>query len=144
MPQGHAGDLPVTCPLWINNFRDASLTRLRPATGAAQAVDDVTSTPVFPVVDGNVVWVADWSRPQIARLNAVGPVRLRRISLPGGNAGVWSIAVGAGAVWATTPRDGALWRIDPKTSTVARVNVPYLPTGVTADANDVWVLVRGE
>jgi streptogramin lyase len=54
---------------------------------------------------------------------------------------VWNVAVGAGAVWATT-RDGALWRIDPKTSTVTRLNLPYVPTGVTADANDVWVTVR--
>ena len=53
-----------------------------------------------------------------------------------------AIAAGAGDIWATTPRDGALWRIDPKTNAVTRVNFPYMPTGVTADANDVWVTVR--
>jgi hypothetical protein len=47
-------------------------------------------------------------------------------------------------MWATTPHDGALWRIDPKTSRVTRVNLPYLPTGVAADANDVWLTVRGQ
>ena len=108
-----------------------------------RTINGVATKPVFPVVDGNIVWVGDWSTPQVVRLNAVGSPRPHRISLPGGTAGVWTIAVGAGAVWATTPRDGALWRVDPKTSRVTRVNLPYLPTGVTADANDVWVTVRG-
>jgi DNA-binding SARP family transcriptional activator/streptogramin lyase len=130
--------------LWINNFRNASLTRLRPATGVAATVDGVAIAPAFPVVDGNVVWVGDWSAPQVVRLNAVGSPRPHRISLPGGSAGVWSVAVGAGAVWATTPRDGSLWRINPRTSSVTRVSLPYLPTGVAADANDVWVTVRGK
>ncbi len=130
--------------LWINNFDDGSLTRLHPPSGATETVDAVARQPAFPVVDGNVVWIADWGAPQIVRLSAVGPPRPRRISLPGGTAGVWSIAVGARAVWATTPRDGSLWRIDPKTSKATRLNLPYLPTGVTADANDVWATVRGQ
>ena len=56
---------------------------------------------------------------------------------------VWRVAAGAGAIWATTPEDRALWRIDPKTYAVKRVPLPYPPTGVTADADDVWVTVRG-
>jgi hypothetical protein len=42
-----------------------------------------------------------------------------------------------------TPDNDALWRIDPKTNAVTRVNLPYPPTGVTADATNVWVTVRG-
>ena len=100
--------------------------------------------PAFGVVDGDVVWVADWSAPQVTRLHAVGRARPRRISLPTGNplVGVEDIAGGAGAVWATMPGAGELWRIDPQTSTVTRVRLPYLPTGVTTDADDVWVTVR--
>jgi DNA-binding SARP family transcriptional activator/streptogramin lyase len=129
--------------LWIANFFDGSLTRLHTATGSTESVGGVAAAPAFPILDGSVVWVADWSDPQVARLNAIGPVRLRRISLPGGDAGVWSIAAGAGAVWATSPRDGAVWRIEPATGKATRLNLPYLPTGVTTDANDVWVTVRG-
>jgi DNA-binding SARP family transcriptional activator/streptogramin lyase len=129
--------------LWINNFDDGSLTRLEPATGATNTIDDGMTQSSYPVVDDSVVWVGDWAGPQVGRLSAVGTPRLRRISLTGGSAGVWAIAVGAGAVWATTPRDGALWRVDSKTSAVTRVNLPYQPTGVTADANNVWVTVRG-
>jgi len=40
------------------------------------------------------------------------------------------------------PQAGELWRIDPKTNAATRVRLPYLPTGVTTDANDVWVTVR--
>lgn len=127
--------------LWIENFDDGSLTRLKPTTRAVHTINHVATEPAFPVVDGNVVWVADWAAAQVVRLNAVGPPRPHRIPLPGGT-GVWNIAVGAGAIWATTPSAGALWRIDPKTNKVTRVPLPYLPTGVTADANDVWVTLR--
>ena len=130
--------------LWMENFRDGSLTRLHAATGARNTVLDAAFNPAYGVVDGDAVWVADWSAPQVTRLSAIGRARPRRISLPTGNplVGVENIAGGAGAIWATMPGAGELWRIDPKTSTVTRVGLPYLPTGVTTDANDVWVTVR--
>ena len=130
--------------LWMENFRDGSLTRLHAATGARNTVLDAAFNPAYGVVDGDAVWVADWSAPQVTRLHAVGRARPRRISLPTGNplVGVESIARGVGAIWATMPGAGELWRLDPKTSTVTRVGLPYLPTGVTTDANDVWVTVR--
>ena len=101
--------------LWIDNFSDGSLTRLHPATGAARTVGvgEVATKPTALVVDGSVVWVADWASPELVRLSAVGSPRIHRISLPTGDPaiGVWDVATGAGAVWATTPRDHALWRI---------------------------------
>jgi DNA-binding SARP family transcriptional activator len=130
--------------LWMENFADGSLTRLHAATGARETVLGAAFNPAFGVVDGDVVWVADWSAPQVTRLHAVGPARPRRIPLPTGNplVGVENIAGGAGAIWATMPGAGELWRIDPRTSSVTRVRLPYLPTGVTTDADDVWVTVR--
>ena len=109
-----------------------------------KAVEDVGGSPAFAVVDTDFVWVADWSTPRVVRLSAVGPARPGSISLPVRDvfAGVWSIAASTNGVWATTPYDGALWHINPRTSAVTRVNVPYSPTGVAADANDVWVTVR--
>jgi SARP family transcriptional regulator, regulator of embCAB operon len=131
--------------LWIDNFDAGSVTRLNATTGVMKTVERVANNPAFAVVDRDFVWVGDWSAPEVVRLHAIGPARPRSISLPArsvGFVGVWNIAAGAGDIWATTPRDGALWRIDPKTNAVTRVNLPYLPTGVTADANDVWVTVR--
>jgi DNA-binding SARP family transcriptional activator/streptogramin lyase len=129
--------------LWITNFDEGSMMRLHAAPRSLHPVDGVAVNPGSVVVDGNVVWVGDWSAPQLARLSAVGHPRVRRIRL--GSAGVWNIAVGAGAVWAASPDDDALWRIDPKTNAVTRVNLfPLHPTGVTADANNVWVAVRGK
>jgi DNA-binding SARP family transcriptional activator/streptogramin lyase len=131
--------------LWIDNFGDGSVTRLHATTGAMKTVKGVATNPAFAVVDGDFVWVGDWSAPQVVRLHAIGPARPRSITLPPRSSsfvGVWNIAAGAGDIWATTPRDDALWRIDPKTNAVTRVNFQYLPTGVTADANDVWVTLR--
>jgi hypothetical protein len=59
--------------------------------------------PAFPVVDGDVVWVADWAAPRVVRLHAVGPARPHSVWLPIKNftATTWDIAAGAGAVWVT-------------------------------------------
>jgi SARP family transcriptional regulator, regulator of embCAB operon len=131
--------------LWIANFDYGSMTRLDTATGISRTRSVPLSDPAFPLIDGDVVWVADWSGSQVMRFSAVGAARPHLIRLPttSGFAGVWSLAAGDGSIWATTARDGTLWRIDPKTNAVKRIQVPYLPTGVAADTNDVWVTVRG-
>ena len=129
--------------LWIANFLNGSLTRLHATTGAVKTTFS-GGNPAFPVVDGDLVWVADWAAPRVVRLHAVGPARPRTVWLPikDFTATTWDVAAGAGAVWATTPRDHAVWRIDPKTNSVRRIRVPFAPTGVAADANAVWVTVR--
>jgi DNA-binding SARP family transcriptional activator/sugar lactone lactonase YvrE len=131
--------------LWIANFDYGTMTRLHTATGASHTLRVPLSGPSFPLIDGDAVWVGDWNGSEVARLSAVGAPRPQRIRLPtaSGFAGVWSLAAGDGYIWATTARDGTLWRIDPKTNAVKRIELPYLPTGVAADANDVWVTVRG-
>jgi hypothetical protein len=111
-----------------------------------KTVGGVAENPAFPIVVGDQVWVGDWSHAYVVRLNAVGPARPRQISLSVGNpyaAGVSNVAAGAGVIWAATPKDDALWRIDPRTDTVTRVSMAYQPRGLAADANDVWVTVRG-
>ncbi len=130
--------------LWISNFQDGSVMRLHAATGAVKTVERIATRPVFPVVDGNVVWVGDLSAPQVVRLRAVGSAGRRAVPLPLGDpaVGVWDVAAGAGAIWATTPDAHAVWRIDPRTNAVTRIAVPYLPMGVAAGASDVWVTVR--
>ena len=138
--------------LWITNFDDGALTRLHAATGQPQTIGSVGINPgPGLVVDGSVVWVGDWSAAHVVRTSAVGPVRPHSVLLPFRNRGrcpqiscVWTVAAGAGAIWATTPEDRALWRIDPTTNAVTRIPLPYAPTGVTADADDVWVTVRGK
>ena len=132
----------VSGDLWMTNFEDESLTRLQPATGKTKIIPAPLVHPSHSVAGYRSVWVADWAAPEVLRINAVGAPRPHVIQLPGGTSGVWDIAVGARAVWATTPGDGALWRIDPKTNAVTRVSIPYRPTGVAADANNVWVTVR--
>jgi len=137
--------------LWINSFPDGTLARLRAATLKVQTIRRVAVNPVPPVVDESGIWTGDWSRPQVVRVNAVGPAQPKHIRLPIRNkrlclriSCVWLLATGAGYIWATTPEDRALWRINPSTYAVKRISLPYKPTGVAADANDVWVTVRGK
>jgi SARP family transcriptional regulator, regulator of embCAB operon len=131
--------------LWMANFDYGTVTRLHVSTDTLDPVGSRLVNPAFPLVDGDTVWVGDWAGPRVANLRAVGAPRARRIVFPAHNrsAGVWDLAAGAGSIWATTPRDGTLWRIDSNTNVVTRIPVPYLPTGVAADDNDVWVTVRG-
>lgn len=132
--------------LWMNNFDAGSVSRMHAATGIVETVDNVAINPAFPVIDGGIVWAADWAAPQVARFRAIGSSVPRMIALPvvNGAAGVWNVAAGAGRLWATTPRDHALWRIDPKTNDVTRIPMAHLPAGLVADDDGVWVTVRAE
>jgi len=131
--------------LWITNFENGTLTRLHAANGAERVIRQPALNPASLIVDGDTVWVGDWSNPMLVRLPALGSGVVRTISLPVQNpaGGIWTIAAGAGYVWATAPTDDALWRIDPTTDHLKRIALPYPPAGVTADANNVWVTVQG-
>ena len=89
----------------------------------------------------------DWSTPQVVRLPAVGRGTPHAVLLPTTAtdypSAVWRNAAGAGNIWAAAPRLHALYRIDPKTNAVTRILVPYLPSGVAADDDAIWVTVRG-
>ena len=132
--------------VWLSNFDVGSVSRFDAATRrVVETIDGVAINPGQIVVDGQTVWVADWSAPQVMRLRTVGRPSLHTVRLPVEKPlGVWNVAAGAGAVWATTPRDGALWRIDAKTTEPTRIPMPYFPTGVAANDDGVWVTVRGE
>jgi sugar lactone lactonase YvrE len=140
----HYGDL------WTTGFGDGSLTRIHPATGKVTTIEHAGVNPDWMAFADGSVWVADWSKPALVRLNETGPALPRSIPLPVANrraclnvSCIWTVAAGAGAIWATTPRDRALWRIDPKTDRVRRISLPYEPAGVTVSAGEVWVTVRG-
>jgi class 3 adenylate cyclase/streptogramin lyase len=135
--------------LWISNFLRGSLTRLHAATGKVETIENVAVSPVTPVVERDTVWVGDWSSPQVVRVPAVGPPDPQSVFLPSENASdprhskVWQVDAGAGAVWAVSPRLGSAWKIDPATDAVTRIALPYLPSGVAAVDDGVWVTVRG-
>ena len=136
--------------LWIANNANGSVQQLDPATGTVRTIDTFAQSPNSILVDGNRVWMGDWSQPQVVSVSATGAPHSRSVDLPvqyttrcPRYSCVWRVAAGAGAIWATTPEDRALWRIDPNTYAVRRLRLPYPPTGVTADANNVWVTMRG-
>jgi streptogramin lyase len=129
--------------LWMSNFDFGSVSRLRAETKRVdETFDGVAVNPGHILVDGDTVWVADWSAPKVVRMHAIGDAGPRNVALPvKESAGVWNVAAGAGAVWATTPRDRTLWRIDPSTNEVTSVGLRYPPAGVAADDDGVWVTV---
>jgi len=134
--------------LWTTGFRDGTLTRIDAVTRQPHTIANVAANPDSVAFTDKAVWVGDWSRPAVVRLNPAGPPRRRSIRLGGnqecGNIScVWTVAAGEGAIWATTPRDRTLWKIDPRTDRVTPIRLPYAPTGLTFYAGKVWVTVRG-
>jgi class 3 adenylate cyclase/streptogramin lyase len=144
-PPGAVAWSEASGDLWLTNFGSGTLTQLNTATGAEKIVQQAAINPGSVAVDGDTVWVGDWSSPTVVRLRAIGSGSPRSISLPVRNAGtgVWTIAAGAGYIWATTPGYNSLWRIDPSTNHVTRIKLPYRPAGVAADPNNVWVTLQG-
>jgi hypothetical protein len=133
--------------LWMNDFDAGSVSRMHAASRVVETSDSLALNPATIVVEGDSVWVGDWSSPQVIRLSAVGSARPRRVSLPASvlsYAGVTTVAAGAGSVWATVPSDRSVWRIDPTTGHPTRIPLPYAPWGVAAGEDDVWVAVRGK
>jgi len=133
--------------LWMNDFDAGSVSRMHAASRVVKTSDSLALNPATIVVEGDSVWVGDWSSPQVIRLSAVGSARPRRVSLPASvlsYAGVTTVAAGAGSVWATVPSDRSVWRIDPTTGHPTRIPLPYAPWGVAAGEDDVWVAVRGK
>ena len=132
--------------LWMSNFADGSVSRMHAATEAIDTVEKVATIPSGLVVDGDTVWIGDWSSPAITRVPAVGSGSPRKIVLPVPTVNVasvvWGVDAGAGGIWAATPRFGYIWRIDPKTNAVTRILVPHLPSFVAVDDGSIWVTVR--
>lgn len=136
--------------LWATGFGDGSLTRIGAVAPSHRSFDAVVTNPDAVAFYGSGVWVGDWSSPDLVRLDATDPSHRHRVRLPVVNrrgcpriSCVWTLAAGAGAIWATMPRDRALWRVDPRTNRVRRIPLPFEPAGVTVNAGEVWVTVRG-
>jgi streptogramin lyase len=130
--------------LWSTDSQDGVLTRVHESTLQTKTVGlPLPDQPAWIAFARGSMWVADRGHPQVIRLNLAGAAPPRPIRFAGAESGVWTVAAGAGAIWATTPHDRALWRIDPKTNHVTRVPLPYDPAGVTVNAGEVWVTVRG-
>lgn len=145
LPTGAMGSANGYGDVWMTNFDAGTMTRFHVPTNTFEKLDSGAVEPAYVLVVGNTVWIADWAGAHITRLQAVGVPKIRdiflRAHMPSG-VGVWQLAKSARDIWAAAPRDEAVWRIDPKTDRARRIPLPYLPTGVAADANNVWVALR--
>lgn len=144
LPAGAMGSADGYGDVWMTNFDYGTMTRFHAPTDSFQKLNSGALNPAYVLVDGNTVWIADWSGARVTRLHAVGAPRVRDIFLGAhtSGGGVWQLAQSARDIWAAVPRDNAVWRIDPDTDRAKRIVLPYLPTGVAADANNVWVALR--
>jgi DNA-binding SARP family transcriptional activator/streptogramin lyase len=133
--------------LWMDDFDAGSVSRMHAETSEVLTFNSVVASPGVLVVQGDAVWVGEWSNPRVVRLSAVGSKPPRRIRLPVTTTlptGVTGITAGAGSIWAAVPENRALFRIDPKTNSATRIPFPYRPWGVAVGDDGVWVTMRAE
>jgi streptogramin lyase len=137
--------------LWIDYFGDSaefgSIMRMPAGTEHVTTpyFHDAGEGPVFPLVQGDSVWVGDWLNADLVRLpmRGSGLPSHHPLQVEASAAGITGLAAGFGAIWATVPDDHALWRIDTKTGEKTRIPLGrYYPWGVTVAADAIWVTVR--
>ena len=123
--------------VWADNGSSQVLVRIDRVSGEiVQRVPGVGGGGRIAVGAG-AVWVAEYTRNSVARVDArTGVVnRIPVTSRP------TTIAVGEGSVWVTTQKPhSAVWRIDPRTVETTAV-IPVAPTArsVATGAGAVWV-----
>ena len=131
---------------WTVNPVAHTLARIDPATGA------VTKQIASPVninnqgsfaVHGNDIWVADWSGPNVYKLDArtgFAQLHLRLSHRRFDTRRTLMLGVGSGAVWAGVWRTGELVQIDAATGTILRRvhGFPGVDGGAVGDGS-LWV-----
>jgi DNA-binding SARP family transcriptional activator/streptogramin lyase len=140
--------------LWMVDFGSSaefgSIMRMPAGTERVTTpyLHDAGENPVFPLVQGDSLWVGDWNNADVVRLPmrsgplGSGQPRHYPLQVTKSSAGITGIAAGFGAIWVTVPDDHALWRIDTKTGERKRIPLGYYPWGVTVAADAIWVTVR--
>lgn len=134
--------------VWFNSFGFGSgwgsVSRLHPQTSGMKSYEAILGNPATLVVDGDVVWIGTWNRPDVLRVPAIesGGPRVLSLSTEAFPVGVTTVAAGAGYIWATLPNDRAVWRIDPETNEPTRIELPTYPWGVAASDDGIWVSLR--
>jgi sugar lactone lactonase YvrE/actin-like ATPase involved in cell morphogenesis len=136
-----AGDLPDGIAkdgagrLWIAAAQGDQVSRVDPATGAAQAIDmPAGSWPLAVLADGNTVYASLYNGSAVA---AIDPDTMAYTPIPVSELPEF-LAWGAGSLWSISGQ-GALDRIDVTTGTVI-AHIPVdTPKGVVIAGNAAWV-----
>jgi virginiamycin B lyase len=106
-----------------------------PATNVVSRRLEVDAVPYSLAEDGDSLWIVDFERSAVLRIDRVSGEELLRVQ---GIRDPIEIAVGEGGVWVTEHRQGNLVRLDPETGEeLARLGVGGRP-GVAIGFGSVW------
>jgi YVTN family beta-propeller protein len=130
--------------VWVLNFRDATLSRIDPATGEVTATRAVGGTPTGLAFGADAVWVTTGFGQASGDVGSVVQFDAQQATIettiPVGN-GVSGIAFGEGAVWAVDRNRELVVRIDPNSPGAVPDEIPVGrgPQAVAVGAGGVWV-----
>jgi class 3 adenylate cyclase/streptogramin lyase len=135
--------------VWVADHSTASLTRYDPVQRSTSTVtlpgsasDRIEPDAIaFSDLSGGSVWIGDDAHPQVFRVDANDPAKVRTSAI-GGPA--TSIAVGAGAIWIASEDADAVYRLDPASGAVeTSIDVGHAgcnaPVAITTGTDGVWV-----
>ena len=129
--------------VWVLNFRDATISRIDPATGDVGATPAVGGTPTGIAFGADAVWVTTGFGQGSGDIGSIVQFDARaRIekSIQVGN-GVAAIAFGEGAVWVVDRNRELVLRIDPSNTQASpdEIQVGAAPGAIAVAAGSVWV-----
>jgi ABC-type branched-subunit amino acid transport system substrate-binding protein len=123
----------------IGDPNQPELWRLDRDTGQLDATLQLPAAPTDVVAAYGAVWVSSHLDDVVLR---VDPAANRVTDTITVGRGAGALATGAGFVWVTNELDETISRIDPDSLATDTISVEGSPTGVTADAEAVWVTTR--
>ncbi len=130
--------------IWWCRSSEDKLGRLEPRTGKISELDMTRgSRPrrIATAPDG-MLWATLSGNGRLAKIDPVNNKIVDIYSLPGGNAGAYSVAVDdAGIVWTNQIKLDAVIRFDPSSAIMQTIKLPSSNAGIrklTTDGNRLW------
>jgi serine/threonine-protein kinase len=129
---------------WVLNLEPLSFVQI---DASSRSVVKQIASPVpnvgYFAVDGNDLWVSDYSGPTLVRVDVGLGREVDRFRLsdePRDTSPTVGVAVGAGSVWVTRPDAGEVLRLNPRTGAIEqRFTGRWASYSIAFADGDVWI-----
>ena len=128
--------------VWVANELSLTLIRIDPGTNRVigRAVDLCCRPSAIAVADAEI-WVASRERDTVQRISGDRAAVMGTLDVGDGPSG---IVVTGTAVWIMNQGEETLWRLNREGETVAVVDLPAQPGGLTSAEGALWVTLRSD
>jgi hypothetical protein len=130
------GILGVDGAVWVSDFRDATLVRVDPSSGAVGAPATTGSEPCGLAAGAGSIWVEDYGSDEVTRVSIADGIVQATYDV---GHQPYDVTFAAGAAWVTNYSSGSVSRIDARSGTVTEIETGGTPIGIAPAHGKVWV-----